>query len=79
MLFYAYDLENYIATRDFYSGYEHFVPGRIVRSQEELLTVIQEGDYDQEKVDRFCRENFDIRDGKASERIAGFIRTRLGA
>lgn len=74
MLFYAYDLENYIASRDFYSGYEKFVPGKIVRTQEELCESIANEDYEQEKVQRFCEENFDIRDGKASERIAEFVR-----
>jgi CDP-ribitol ribitolphosphotransferase len=78
MLFYAYDLENYVATRDFYSGYDHFVPGKIVRTQDELLTSIKEEDFSHEKVEEFCRHNFDIRDGKAAERIAGFIGELLG-
>lgn len=77
MLFYAYDLENYIASRDFYSGYEKFVPGKIIRTQEELCQAILKGDFEHEKVQRFCEENFDIRDGKASERVAGFIREQL--
>lgn len=77
MLFYAYDLENYIATRDFYSGYEHFVPGRIVQTQEELLEAIRSEDYEQEKVEAFCRKNFDIRDGKASSRVAAFIKEQM--
>ena len=77
MVFYAYDLENYIATRDFYSGYEHFVPGKIVRSQEELESAIIEGDYKAELVEAFCHRNFDIRDGQASRRIADFIKEQL--
>ena len=77
MLFYAYDLENYVATRDFYSGYEHFVPGRIVRTQEELETAILENDFKAELVEAFCKKNFDFRDGKASKRIADFIKKLL--
>ena len=29
MIFYAFDLEDYITTRDFYEPYESFVPGRL--------------------------------------------------
>ena len=73
MLFYAYDLENYISSRDFYTEYKNFVPGKIVRTQEELVESILHQDYNQELVKEFCRQNFDIQDGKASERVAKFI------
>ena len=36
MLFYAYDLDDYIGSRDFYVPFERFVPGRIVRTFPEL-------------------------------------------
>ena len=77
MLFYAYDLDNYVATRDFYSGYEHFVPGKIVRTQEELVAAVLSQDYEADKIEPFCKANFDIRDGKASERVAAFIRNLM--
>ena len=50
MLFFAYDLEEYIATRDFYVPFETFVPGRIVRTFPELLDAIRRDDYEVEKV-----------------------------
>ena len=50
MLFYAYDLEEYIASRDFYEPFETFVPGRIVRTFEELLDAIRREDFEIEKV-----------------------------
>lgn len=74
MLFYAYDQEAYLATRDFYPGFTDFVPGKIVRKQTELTEAILHRDFQQEKVEPFCMENFDNRDGKASERIADYIR-----
>lgn len=37
MLFFAFDLEDYIATRDFYEKFEDFVPGKIVKTFDELL------------------------------------------
>lgn len=77
MLFYAYDLQEYIATRDFYSDYETFVPGKIVTTQEELTEAIRRQDFEQEKVKEFCRMNFDIQDGKASERVADLVKELL--
>ena len=77
MLFYAYDQEAYLATRDFYPGFSGFVPGKIVRTQEELTKLILDKDFDQEKVEKFCHENFDNRDGKSSQRIADYIRKIL--
>ena len=50
MLFFAYDLEEYIADRDFYVPFETFVPGRIVRTCDELLDAIRRDDYEIEKV-----------------------------
>ena len=73
MLFYAYDLEKYIHNRGFYFEYETRVPGKIVYTQEELIKAIIENDFDYEKVQPFCRESFDLLDGKASERVAAFI------
>ena len=73
MLFYAYDLQEYIATRDFYSDYEKFVPGKIVTTQKEILNAIKEQDFEQEKVEAFCKLNFDIQDGKSSERVAELV------
>ena len=73
MLFYAYDLENYISSRDFYTEYKNFVPGKIVRTQEELVDSILNNDCCQELVKEFCQKNFDIQDGKASKRVADFI------
>lgn len=73
MVFYAWDLEDYIYDRGFYFEYETNVPGKIVYSQEELIKALKEKDFEQEKVEPFCNKNFDIRDGKASQRVAAFI------
>ena len=73
MIFYAYDLEDYIVSRDFYFEYTTGVPGKIVYNQEELVKALVDEDYELEKVEEFCRHNFDIQDGKASKRIADFV------
>jgi CDP-ribitol ribitolphosphotransferase len=69
MLFFAYDLEEYVAERDFYVPFEQFVPGRIVRTFDELLDAIRRDDYEQEKVDTFARRHFAHLDGSSTDRV----------
>jgi len=69
MLFYAYDLERYTATRDFYVPYVDFVPGRIVQTMPELIDAIRRGDYQAEKVVPFAERHLARRDGSATDRI----------
>ncbi len=69
MLFYAYDLDEYIAERDFYVPFEAFVPGRIVRTSDALLDAIRRQDYEADKVDAFARRHFDHLDGTSTDRV----------
>ena len=69
MLFYAYDLEEYVASRDFYVPFEEFVPGRIARSFAEVIAAIERDEYESEKVPVFARRHFDHLDGGATDRV----------
>ncbi|BBF44243.1 putative polyribitolphosphotransferase [Lachnospiraceae bacterium KM106-2] len=73
MLFYAYDLNRYIATRDFYCEYELFVPGKIVQSQSSLISAIEKQDFEAEKIDSFKKQFFDYLDGHSTERVVELI------
>ena len=73
MLFYAYDLEEYVAGRDFYVPYEEFVPGRIVRTFPELLDAIRRDDCQVEKVAAFAERHFEHRDGRSTDRVVDLI------
>ena len=73
MIFYAFDLHEYISRRVFYYEYELFVPGKIVNSEEELLITIRERDFEFEKIQEFKTRFFDDLDGKSSERVARLI------
>lgn len=73
MLFYVFDLEQYIATRGFYYEFETFVPGKIVSHFEEIAEAIQSGDLEQEKLEAFRDRFFDGKDGKSSERTVDLI------
>jgi CDP-ribitol ribitolphosphotransferase len=69
MLFFAYDLDEYVATRDFYVPFESFVPGRIVRTFPELLDAIRREDYDSEAVAAFAARHFAHLDGGSTDRV----------
>jgi CDP-ribitol ribitolphosphotransferase len=73
MLFYAWDLDEYVASRDFYEPYRDFVPGRIVRTFAELLDAIRREDFELEKVDRFARRHFDHLDRGSTDRVIDLI------
>lgn len=74
MCFYAYDLEHFRSHgRGFYEDYETFVPGPVVRTQEELMEFIAGREHNLEKIDSFCRENFSFHDKKAVERLLHLI------
>ncbi|MGH2401936.1 MAG: CDP-glycerol glycerophosphotransferase family protein [Candidatus Limnocylindria bacterium] len=69
MLFFAYDLDEYVASRDFYVPFDEFVPGRIVRTFDELLDALRRDDYQAEKVPVFAARHFDHLDGTSTDRI----------
>ncbi|MEW8964725.1 CDP-glycerol glycerophosphotransferase family protein, partial [Staphylococcus arlettae] len=69
MLFYAFDLEDYITSRDFYEPYETFVPGKIVESFDDLIVALDNEDFEQEKVPKFLDKHFKYQDGRSSERL----------
>lgn len=78
MLFFAYDLEEYIAERDFYYPYRDFVPGRICQTMETLLEALRNEDYQQEKVEPFQHKFFQYADGKATDRVVDLILKEMG-
>lgn len=69
MLFFAYDLEEYVATRDFYEPFESFVPGRIVRTFDELVDAVRRREYEADKVEPFARRHLPDEPGSATDRI----------
>lgn len=73
MLFYVFDLEQYIATRGFYYEYETFVPGKIVTHFDDIASSIASGELDQQKLEPFRDRFFDGKDGKSSQRTVDLI------
>ena len=73
MLFYAFDLDEYIENRDFYYDFKEFIPGKTVSTQDELITAVRNNDFESEKVENFKHKFFDDIDGKSSQRVADKI------
>ena len=72
MIFFAYDLEEYDATRSFYNKYEDFVPGPIVRDTEGIIGCVKacRDGADEDMLRRFRQDYMSACDGHSTERIA---------
>jgi len=68
-IFYAFDLDEYKNERSFYFDYESYVPGKIVKTPEELIEAIKNPQNGEEKLRRFRKFNFDYIDCGNAERI----------
>lgn len=69
MIFYAFDRMKYEADRGFYEPYSEMVPGKIVRTSEQLVRTLEKRDFEFEKVQPFVQKNFKYTDGKSTDRI----------
>ena len=77
MIFFAYDLEEYEHSRDYYFPYKDFVPGPIVKNDDELLGCILNGT-GTDKVEKFREKFMSACDGESTRRISDFIIKSLG-
>ncbi len=67
-VFFAYDLEKYIADRDFYFDYESYVPGEVVKTSEEIVKAVL-SQADEKRNEKFKSFNFSFYDGNSSQRV----------
>lgn len=77
MLFYVFDLNEYIRQRDFYFDLRLESPGKLVYSQKELTDAILSKDFEAEQMDAFAKKFFDDFDGRSTERIVALIEKAL--
>lgn len=72
--FYAYDLEKFKREgRNFYEDYESFVPGPVVRTQQELTRFLRDRNPDLSRINLFLEENYAYRDQNAVQRLLQLI------
>ena len=69
MIFFAYDLEEYVASRDFYEEFTAFAPGKIVRTFSALLEAIRTEDFQTEKVAEFAAKHVRYLDADSTDRV----------
>ncbi|MDD7402633.1 MAG: CDP-glycerol glycerophosphotransferase family protein [Butyribacter sp.] len=77
MLFYVFDLEEYISSRDFYFDFASFAPGVQVSEWEDLLKetkkLLQEQPETDERLQAFCDYFMDGTDGNSTKKIVDFL------
>lgn len=73
MIFYAFDLDNYISERSFYFEYKNFIPGKITYTQNGIISSIKNNDFEEFKIKEFRSKFFKYHDGKSSERVVNYI------
>lgn len=69
ILFYSYDVEEYIKDRGFYYNYYDFIPNKINYTTEEIINSIINKEWDLERIEEFARYFFNPFDGNSTERV----------
>lgn len=69
MIFYPYDLDDYVATRGIWFDYETFVPGPVVYSSGEMIDVIRREAFKLEKILLFDETWNKYADGRSTEKL----------
>src|SRR5699024_5684521 len=69
MIFFAYDLDTYSATRGMHKDYREAAPGNIATTFDELVELIRMPDLSNEMTKEFVKENFDYVDTHNSDRV----------
>lgn len=73
MLFFGYDVEEYVQTRDFYYNFQSFIPGPLVRDTETMIDKIEKQAFEMHKIEPFVKYFFNETDGKSSERVVDHL------
>ena len=74
IVFFVYDFDSYVNDeRGFYFDFKETVPGPVVYESENLINVIKNNEFDEDKMSKFVKTQFDEIDGKSSERIVDFL------
>lgn len=77
VIFYAFDLDSYKDSRNFYFDYMSYVPGPVAKTKEELLKILENGDFilaeNTDKLKKFKAFNFDTPDGTATKKLLSFL------
>lgn len=74
ILFFTYDLDSYLNNeRGFYYDFKTTVPGPIIYTSDDLIKIIDEGNFDKSKISDFVMTQFDEINGESSKRIVDYL------
>ena len=73
MLFYTFDLDEYISSRDFYEPFEQFVPGKIVMNFDSLINAIENREFNSDTSKTFKDRNFSGEIGHSSAHVVDVL------
>ncbi len=73
MLFFAFDELQYSFARGFHRNYEEAAPGKVCHTFDELITAMENEDYEFQKVEEYIKHHFDYIDSHASDRVIDWI------
>lgn len=73
MIFYPYDLESYEKERGIWKEYEQLVPGPIVFTTKDIITLIKEDQFDLQAINDFSKKWNKYSNGHASENFVKFV------
>ncbi len=69
VLFYTYDREFYELTRGVHRDVKSHAPGKVCDTFDELMTALETGDFEQQKIVKFVEDNFSEYDGHAADKV----------
>lgn len=69
MLFFAFDVEEYIESRDFYYEYFDFIPGPLLKTTNDIINTIKNEKFELEKIQPFVKYFFNNTLGNASKNV----------
>lgn len=74
VIFYAPDLDEYSDSRSFYGEYEKIVPGKVVKSFDDLISELEFPEVSAEKYSGFIDYHLGACDGHSAQRVAELIK-----
>lgn len=73
IIFFAYDVEEYIKSRDFYYEYNSFIPGPLAKTTQNIIDIIKYEQFEMNKLKPFRDYFFDDVDGYSSKRVVDYM------
>lgn len=73
MIFYPYDLEQYISNKGVWGQYDKIVPGPVVFTTEDIVKLIIDDQFDMEEIRQFSREWNKYSTGHSSRNLVDYL------